>query len=83
MAGTHGVDVEFLHEHHVLHHLFLRYGTSVDCTEVVSVNTVELDSLAVDGKSSVGENADLSYTELVASDIDNLAVTLECDDEVL
>ena len=47
MAGTHGVDVEALHQTDVAEHILVAYGVAVYGVQFMTVHTFEKDRLSV------------------------------------
>ena len=85
VGSAYGVDVQTLHGAYVLFHLLAGYGSSIDRTEIVAIDTVKHHSLAIDEEGAIAAaNAYFAETNLTATNVYGIARSvLENYDEVI
>ncbi len=75
VRGAHGIEVELLHQAHVLFHIGARHGMATGWVVLVSVYATDQQSLAVDPQLPAA-NLHRAKTDLSAFDIEYLALAI-------
>ena len=83
VTGANGIDVQLLHQKDVALGLLAAHRTSVLGAEVMTVDAMEDDALAVDGQSAIGTNGNLADAYLASTHIEDLVALTERDHQVV
>ena len=76
MTGTHGIDVQLLHDLDILNHALHGYDVATIGIELMTVGTLDQDRLAVDEQLSAG-NLDMTEAHLLAHHLEYLVALLQ------
>ena len=83
MAGTNGIYVQTFHGHYVLQHFFLADGSAGFLTEIMTVHTMEDNSVAIDKQCPVISDAYGTEAYLAATKVYYLVAPFQCQCQVI